>query len=153
MLDEPSISRQWVARRLQRALSIERWCGSLREGFARKPDRLGQILRTHSCNAESRALSLESMIRATGSEPYGSWGLGFKSAARLGGSILAHLSLRLKYVTAELVAKHTLSEYVSLVAFLEDAPGIDRALPDAIEPMQVQTLYELEELNKIKLEI
>tara|TARA_B100000959_G_scaffold284894_2_gene357827 strand:+ start:9861 stop:10076 length:216 start_codon:yes stop_codon:yes gene_type:complete len=71
----------------------------------------------------------------------------------LGGSILAHLSLRLKYETAELVAKHTLSEYVSLVAFLEDAPGIDRALPDAIEPMQVQTLYELEELNKIKLEI
>ncbi len=153
MLEEPSISRQWVARRLQRALSIERWCGSLREGFARKPDRLGQILRTHSCNAESRALRLESVIRAAGSEPYGSWGLGFKAAARLGGSILAHLSLRLMYKAAKLVAEHTLSEYVSLVAFLEDAPGIDKALPEAIEPMHVQTLFELDELNKITLEI
>ena len=153
MLDEPSISRQWVARRLQRALSMERWCGALREGFGQKQDRTGQILRAHSGNAESRALRLESMIRETGSEPYGSWGLGFKATARLGGSALAHLSLRLMYQAAELIAEHTLSEYVNLMAFLEDATGIDRALPEAIKPMHLQALVELEELKKITLEI
>ena len=151
MLDEPSLSRQWVARRLQRALSVERWCWALRDGFARKPGRTEQILREHSDNAEARALRLESMIREAGSEPYGAWGLGFK-AARLGGSILAHLSLRLMYQAAELVAEHTLSEYVTLAAFLQDAPGIDEALPEAIEPMHLQALAELEELKKIRME-
>ncbi len=151
MLDEPSLSRQWVTRRLQRALSVERWCWALREGFARKPGRTGQILREHSDNSESRALRLESMIREAGSEPYGTSGLGFK-AARLGGSILAHLSLRLMYQAAELVAEHTLSEYVTLAAFLQDAPGIDKALPEAIEPMHLQALAELEELKKIRME-
>ena len=151
MLDEPSLSRQWVTRRLQRALSVERWCWALRGGFARKPGRTGQILREHSDNSESRALRLESMIREAGSEPYGTSGLGFK-AARLGGSVLAHLSLRLMYQAAELIAEHTLSEYVSLMAFLEDATGFDRALPEAIKPMHLQALVELEELKKIGME-
>ena len=110
-------------------------------------------MRAHSGNAESRALRLESMIRETGSEPYGSWGLAFKATARLGGSALAHLSLRLMYQAAELIAEHTLSEYVNLMAFLEDATGIDRALPEAIKPMHLQALVELEELKKITLEI
>jgi hypothetical protein len=92
------------------------------------------------------------MIREAGSEPYGTSGLGFK-AARLGGSILAHLSLRLMYQAAELVAEHTLSEYVTLAAFLQDAPGIDKALAEAIEPMHLQALAELEGLKKIRMKI
>jgi hypothetical protein len=35
---------------------------------------------------------------------------------------------------------------------LQDAPGIDKALPEGIEPMHLQALAELEELKKIGME-
>lgn len=147
MLDEPSLSRQWVARRLQRALSVERWCGSLREGFARNPAKTGKILLKHATSAKIRALRLESLIRETGSEPYGSWGLGF-TTARFGGWLLARLNLGLMRRAAKLVAEHTLSEYETLEAFVQDAPGIDNALSEAIEPMHAQLGSELDELGR-----
>ncbi len=147
MLDEPSLSRQWVARRLQRALSVERWCGPLREGFARSPSKTGEILRTHGASAADRALRLESLIREIGGEPYGSWGLGAKTA-RFGGRLVPMLSLGLTRRAARLVAEHTLAEYEALDAIVQDAPGIDGMLAEAIEPMGTQVASELEELGR-----
>ena len=148
MLDEPSLSRQWVARRLQRALSVERWCGPLREGFARCPTKTGEILRSHGARAADRALRLESLIREIGGEPYGSWGLGAKTA-RLGGRFVPLLSLGLTRRAAKLVAEYTLSEYKALDAIVQDAPGVDRMLSEAIEPMGTEVASELEELGTL----
>ena len=146
MLDEPSLSRQWVARRLQRALSVERWCGPLREGFARNPSDSGEILRAHGASAADRAHKLESLIREMGGEPYGSWGLG-ANTARFGGRLVPLLSLRLTRHAAMLIAEHTLSEYQALDAIVQGAAGIDNTLSEAIEPMGTQVASELEELG------
>ena len=49
---------------------------------------------------------------------------------------------------AKRVAEHTLSEYETLEAFVQDAPGIDNALSEAIEPMHAQLGSELDELGR-----
>ncbi len=146
MLDEPSLSRQWVARRLQRALSVERWCGPLREGFGRSPSNTGNILRTHGGRAAERALRLEALIREMGGEPYGSSGLGAKMA-RFGGRLVPLLSLRLTRHAAMLIAEHTLSEYEALDAIVQAAAGIDSTVSEAIEPLGAQVASEFEELG------
>ena len=146
MLDEPSLSRQWVARRLQRALSVERWCGPLRLGFARSAGHTGQVLDKHGTNAAQRAARLEALIRNVGSEPYSSRGIGARTA-RLGGRLLPLLSSRLTLRAAGLVAEHTLSEYEALEAFVRDAPGIDAELAETILPMHAQVASELAELS------
>ena len=76
IFDEPSISRQWVARRLQRALTVERWGGPARTGLSRLGGEAGRLLLEHGQTAGKRAQTLESLIRDVGAEPYFSVGIG-----------------------------------------------------------------------------
>ena len=71
IFEEPSLSRQWVVRRLQRALTVERWAGPARDGLAHG----AETLRGHGTTSAGRAEILESLIRDVGSEPYPSYGI------------------------------------------------------------------------------
>lgn len=143
MLDDPSLSRQWVARRLQRALTVERWCGPARAGLAR--GRWRQLLSAHASASRRRAAQLEELIRAVGSEPYGSWGVG-APLTRAAATLPALVSNRLSGRIARLIAEHTLSEYRALQALVEDAAGVPGGLVDRIRPLAVEAALELEML-------
>ena len=148
MLDEPSLSRQWVARRLQRALTVERWGGPARCGLARVGGETGQLLSGHGDSSRTRAAALEELIREVGSEPYPSWGIGApttKFAAAVLGSTSGYLSKRL----AHIIAEYTLSEYRALGAFVEDALGVPADLGTHVAPLYEQSSREFESLASV----
>jgi len=145
MLDEPSLSRQWVARRLQRALSVERWGAPLRLGLARVGGDQGRTLSSHGETAARRARVLEELIRGVGAEPYGSWAIGAR-LTRATASLVGRASGAASRRIAMLMAEHTLSEYGTLEALVQEAPGVPRELPDAIRPMYEESAREFKEL-------
>lgn len=144
MLEDPSLSRQWVARRLQRALTVERWGAPARAGLARRTGR--PILAAHAAAAERRATQLQALIREIGAVPYASRGIG-APLARAGAVLLGGLNRRLAAGMARRIAEHTLAEYRALAAFVEDAPGVPAELSARIAPLQQQALAELRELE------
>jgi hypothetical protein len=145
MLDEPSLSRQWVARRLQRALTVERWGGPARTGLSRLRGKEGRLLVEQGQAAEKRALILESLIREIGAEPYSTLGIGAPTT-RLASALLGRTSGYLARRLATLIAEHTLSEYRALEAFVQDAPGVPAGIFDRVTPMRAQSAHELEAL-------
>jgi len=145
LFDEPSISRQWVARRLQRALTVERWGGPARDGLSRIGGDEGLILAEQGRSAHKRALTLEGLIREIGAEPYPSWGIGAPTT-RLAGGLLGSTSRALSRRLAHLIAEHTLSEYHTLEALVQDAPGVPPGLVERVTPMREQSLREFEAL-------
>lgn len=144
MLDDPSHSRQWVARRLQRALTVERWAAPARAGLARR-DEAG-VLAAQAQASARRAVQLEALIRDLGSVPYRSHGVG-APFARAATALLGALSGRLAARVARRIAEHTLAEYRALQAFAEDAPGVPAGLTARIAPLQQEALVELRELD------
>ncbi len=148
MLDDPALSRQWVARRLQRALSVERWGTPLRVGLAGGKDGPHRILALHAAAAEARAQRLVELIRLLGSEPYSVLGVS-PPLTRTAGRTLAALSRRLADRAAEWLAEHTLGEYDALEAFMEDALGIPAEISYAIAPLHQQVLEEVRSLQII----
>ncbi len=148
MLDDPALSRQWVARRLQRALSVELWGAPLRVGLAGGKDGPHRILAVHAAAAEARAQRLVEPIRLLGSEPYSALGVS-PPLTRAAGRALAAVSRGMADRTAEWLAEHTLSEYEALNAFVEDAPGIPAEIAYAIVPLQQQVLEEARSLQII----
>lgn len=145
MLDEPSLSRQWVARRLQRALSVERWGAPLRAGLARTGGERGRTLGEHGENAAQRARALEALIRSIGSEPYGSWGVG-APLTRAAATLVARTSTTVTRRVSLLMAEHTLSEYSALEALVQKAPGVPEDLFDALTPMHDESEREFRQL-------
>ena len=149
IFDEPSISRQWVARRLQRALSIERWGGAVRGGFASLPDPTGALLGKHADAAASRASRIYDLIEAIGAKPYGHVAFGgslVRGAARLFATVGRPPARKL----AHMLAEHTLSEYENLGALTTDAPGVSVEIAAAIVPLQDQVLEEFRELDRAR---
>lgn len=146
MLDEPSLSRQWVARRLQRALSVERWGAPLRVGLARVGGEGGRTLSNHGDTAARRARVLEELIREVGAEPYGAWSVG-AHLTRAAASLVGHGSTGASRRIALLMAEHTLSEYRALEALVQEAPGVPADLHDAVTPMIDESARELRELE------
>jgi len=145
MLDEPSLSRQWVARRLQRALSVERWGAPLRLGLARVGGDHGRTLSNHGDTAARRARVLEELIRDVGAEPYSSWGVGAR-LTRAAASLVGHGSTAASRRIAMLMAEHTVSEYRTLEALVQEAPGVPTELLDAVAPMSAESAREFREL-------
>lgn len=142
---EPSISRQWVARRLQRALTVERWGGPARTGLSRLGGTVGGLLLEHGQTAGKRAQTLEYLIREIGAEPYFALGIGAPST-RFAAALLGRTSGYLSYRIATLIAEHTQSEYRALEAFVQDAPGVSNEIFDRVTPMRAQSVHELEAL-------
>jgi hypothetical protein len=149
MLEEPSLSRQWVARRLQRALALERWGAPLRRGLARLPGPPGEALAGHALAAEERAARLDELIRKVGSTPY-PVGRIASPIARLLAATLARTSAALGWRAATRLAAHTLSEYASLAAFIDGAPGIPDDIGLTLAPLHGQVEDELNRLQAVK---
>ena len=148
MLDDPTLSRQWVARRLQRALSVERWGAPLRAGLAGGKDGPHRILVIHAAAAEERAQRLVELIQLLGSEPYSALGVS-PPFTRAAGRSLAAVSRSLADRAAEWLAEHTLGEYEALNAVVEDAPGIPDEISYAIAPLRQKALEEARSLQII----
>jgi len=147
MLDDPAHSRQWVARRLQRALSMERWGAPLRTGLAHGKDGPHRILAAHAAAAEERIRRLVDLIRLLGSEPYAT--LGGTPFARTAGNALAVVSRSLADRAADWLATHTLGEYEALEAFVDAAPGIPSDIVNAIAPLHQEVVDEAKSLRII----
>jgi len=144
---EPSISRQWVARRLQRALTVERWGGPARTGLSHLRGEGGRLLLAHGRTAGKRAQTLELLIREVGAEPYFAFGIGAPTT-RFTTALLGRTSGYLAHRLATLIAEHTLSEYRALEAFVQDAPGVPADIFDRVTPMRAQSADELEALAR-----
>ncbi|HEX9698023.1 MAG TPA: hypothetical protein VGD06_01070 [Acidobacteriota bacterium] len=149
MLEEPSLSRQWVARRLQRALALERWGSPLRRGLARLPGPPGEALASQALAAEERAARLDELIRRVGSTPYPAGRIGAPIARRLAAT-LARASVELGWRAATRLAAHTLSEYASLAAFIDGAAGIPDDIGAALAPLRDQVEDEMNRLRAVK---
>ncbi len=148
IFDEPSISRQWVARRLQRALTVERWGGPARTGLSHLGGEAGRLLLEHGQAAGKRAQTLESLIRDVGAEPYYAVGIGAPTT-RFATALLGRTNGYLAHRLATLIATHTQSEYCALEAFVQDAPGVSADIFDRVTPMRAQCVHELEALANL----
>lgn len=146
MLEDPSLSRQWVARRLQRALSLEYWGGAARRGLARGGSPLAGLMAEHATHSAARAADLTILIQDIGSSPYPGWGIGARLTAPLTRGI-ALTSSGLARRLARMLAEHTLSEYRNLEAFVEDAPGVAPEMRERVGPMHEQAGNELTALR------
>ena len=147
IFDEPSISRQWVARRLQRALSIERWGGAVRGGFGAIPGAPGVLLARHADQAAGRAAVIYEQIESIGATPYGHITL-LASLTRGAAGLFARVGRPFARKLALMLAEHTLSEYENLGALAEGAPGVPPEIAVALAPLQALALEELRELEE-----
>jgi len=134
LFDEPSISRQWVLRRLQKALTTDLAAAAFQAGLSRScssSDRelLGELAEA----AETRAGAVREMIVYEGGTPYQSIGLA-RACSRVGGLLLGPLAFVWR-PALRLLAEHTLQEYDALVAHVLTAPGISDRLPPRAGPL------------------
>lgn len=132
MLDDPGHLRQWLARRLQRALSLERWGEGLRRGLARLEPPLGPALLDGAEASRRRRESLQELLRQLDVPPYTSLGLA-SPIGRVAGSLLARLSSRGARAAGGRLVEHTLSEYTALAALVEDSGGLPQVGIEAVK--------------------
>ena len=136
MLDDASLSRQWVARRLQHALTMERWWAPLRHGLARRATTAqGQEAAEQALSSQQRAEELSQIIRSLGSEPYRSFGIG-APLARAAGWLVATFSPRLATWMGRHLVEHSWAEYEALAAFVEGATGVPAELAGAVAELR-----------------
>jgi len=102
----------------------------------------------HAAHSAARRRELEALIRDIGSQPYPSWGIGARLTPPLTGCV-AMVSLRVATRVATTLAEHTLSEYRTLEAFVEDAPGVATEIRRRVGPMQEQAVSELAALRQV----
>lgn len=135
MLDEPSLSRQWIVRRLQRALGMEQRHASLWAGMAgRAGKRWDSVVRASSESAAARAATLVAAIEELGSAPY--------PTVRIAGSLwsaagwlLGTASRRAAVYTSRRAAAHALAEYVALSALVDGAAGVPESFIETVSPL------------------
>ena len=148
MLDDPGLSRQWVLRRLQRALTLDLAAGAYRRGlrrFARQTD--GAFLRRFETAAADRCETARTMIRELGSTPYSSVGLA-RLAARLGGTVSAAVGAFAWRPLLRRLVDETVAEYDALAAFLDDAVGVPTGLAERIRVHEDEIRAEAEWLRR-----
>lgn len=134
ILQHPDISRQWVLRRLQKALTIDLALASFQEGVARAAGRAeGAPIAEMARDTAARSAVLDSLIRELGSEPYSSVGLA-RGASRLGGRLLGVLRTPTRSALLRLT-EEIMSEYDVLVAFVDGAPGVEPGLERRLRPL------------------
>ncbi len=135
MLDEPSLSRQWIVRRLQRALSMEYRHAPLWEGMAA---RIGapwdSVARQSAGSARERARAIAEIIDGLGSSPYPTFGFA-QPLCSAAGLLLGLVSRRAALSTSRRASSHALAEYVGLAALADGAEGVPEDLFDAVTPL------------------
>lgn len=134
LFDDPGHSRQWVLRRLQRALTLDLAAAALMRGISATARADAKTARLAALAAQSRADGVRGIITGLGSVPYSSVGLA-RAAASTGGRLLGLLgSWSWRYPTRRL-AEHTYSEYDLLRAFIEGSTGVDQELAAEVAPL------------------
>ncbi len=146
LFDEPSISRQWVLRRLQKALTTDLAAGAFQRGLGRSCPRADrELLATLAEGAETRATAVREMIVGEGGAPYQSIGLA-RACSHAGGTLLGPLTFAWR-PGMRLLAEHMLQEYDALVAQVRTAPGVSDALTPSAEPLLESARSAHEMLN------
>lgn len=133
--DHPDLSRQWVLRRLQRALTTDLAAAAMLRGLATsvaRPDRpfLGGL----ASGAAGRAGKLRELIIELGSLPYSSIGLS-QRLSTVGGYALGWTGAALWRPCIRRLAAHMLSEYDLLVGLVDGAGGVDPRLAERLRPL------------------
>lgn len=131
MLDDPGHLRQWLARRLQRALTLERWGEGLRRGLGRQGPPWEAVLREGAVASARRRRRLHRLLRQLDVPPYGSLGLA-SPLGRLLGSLLALISSRGARAATARLLEHTLAEYTTLTALVKDSPGLAEVVTEDV---------------------
>jgi len=142
LFDEPSISRQWVLRRLQQALTTDLAAGAFQAGLSRACPRADrELLGELATAAQTRARTVREMITDEGGTPYQSIGLA-QACSRVGGLLLGPLAFAWR-PGLRMLAEHTLQEYDALVSQVRTAPGISDGLAPRTAPLleSAQTGY------------
>lgn len=147
MLDEPSLSRQWVVRRLQRAYMVDRWGGAFRSGLVRSaPSESAAALRSHAEAAHRRAETVRAAIHEMGSVPYASLGV-LRFLSGLGGRLLGRLTPNLALRHLVRISRFTLGEYDALVALSDEAPGVPDSLAERLRSLLIGSRAEVDWLE------
>jgi hypothetical protein len=135
IFDEPSISRQWVLRRLQRALTTDLAAAAFQSGISRtcRRDRRAQVAALAAAG-QARADTVRTLIESEGSVPYQSIGMA-RLGARVGGTLVGIVGAWVWGPVLRRLAEHLLQEYDLLIAFIRDAPGVSPALAARAEPL------------------
>ena len=147
LLKHPNHSRQWVLRRLQRALTLDLAAAAFEHGIARatRTARRSTIAGVAAGTAE-RASVVSSLIGELGSAPYSSIGLA-RGCAQTGGVLLGWIGPWAWRPALTRLAEHTLSEYDVLVALVDGAAGIDVDLVPRLKPLLESANHGLESLT------
>ena len=135
--DHPDLSRQWVLRRLQRALTIDLAAAALLSGLATSVQKCHQPLLSSLANSSAaRAETLRSLILELDSAPYSSIGLGRK-VSTVGGFALGWTGAAIWRPCVRRLTEHMLSEFDLLISLADGAGGIDSHLVDRLRPLLV----------------
>lgn len=138
MLDEPSLSRQWVLRRMQQCLTTELAAHAFAAGLAASagsPHTSG-LRELEACSAR-RVDLLERSIRGEGGAPYSSVGLA-RATSRLGGRVMGLLGAWSWRPILDRVLEHAAGELDALAGFAATADGIDPDLADRLRPLAAE---------------
>lgn len=142
MLEDPGISRQWVLRRLQKALSADLAVAALLAGMERTAGgRWRETVAFAGERAADRARVARELIVHEGGAPYSSVGLA-RGASRVGGWLLGLLGPRIGRLVLVPVAEQSYAELDGLVAFARTASGVSGEVAARLEP-EVQHCREV----------
>lgn len=146
MLDNPDLSRQWVLRRLQRALTLDLAAAAWQGGIATTAGATHRAgVRSLAEHAQQRTVVLRRLISELGSEPYSSIGLA-RAAARIGGLLTGIVGRWAWQPFVRQLAEHTLSEYDVLRAFVDGANGVEIDLQPHVAPLLASAQQGMETL-------
>ena len=150
MLEDPGLSRQWVLRRMQRALTLDRVGSAWRAGLAgSEPDHAGAVMQEAAAGATARADTMEALIRSVGGAAYSSIGLSPLLARWLGAG-LRWLGSWAWLTLACRLARHMLSEYTNLVALIHGAAAAPPGSTKRLEPILVLLDRELKAVEQLR---
>ncbi len=149
MLDEPSLSRQWIVRRLQRALSMENRHAPLNQGMAR---RIGapwdSVVSESSSSARERARTIAEIIEELGISPYPTLAFA-RPLCSTAGWLLGSVGPRVALFASRRASSHALAEYVALAALVDGAEGVPEKLIDSVTPLLVTATSEASVFQEI----
>jgi hypothetical protein len=148
MLDEPSLSRQWIVRRLQRALSMDLRHASLWGGMSgRIRGPWDSVIRASGESAATRAATLAAAIEELGSVPYPTVGI-TGSLCSAAGWLLGTTSHRAALYTSRRAASQALAEYGALVALVDGAVGVPESFIETVSPLLATAIADAARLRQ-----